>query len=558
MSDREGGFSMRSQPRGEVMFTATADGFAPKRFQVQAGGNPVEVRLDPGGVLRAQIVNTTGEPLVGARLVLEDGFEDGALGWDDRTDSEGRVTWRSAPPGRRFVFTAAAEGYQTTRSFPLDVDGTEHRIVLQPALTVVGSVLDEASGQPVARFKAIPGRFNGGEDLDRSALRYGVDGQYELSFEESATPVVRIEAEGYQTEMGRPIAGSHGEPRCDFRLRRVNASNRVRGRVLNPDGTPAAGAEVVLCTLDGGTILGQGRFLRDQSHWMTNADSAGRFEFPLVRAPHTVVGVSPRGFGRASTLSNSVVEVRLEAFGGIEGVASRDGRPMAGQKVILLDPSCTDYAGAVSLEVATFEQQCDESGRFRLNAVPAGDYQMYVYSGVGLPWTDETQVKVISGQIATVHVGEPDPAGRTVLGQLKPSEPLSVPNWRSLVTGHHLGRVLPTVTPPSGLNEQARQLWLVAWHQSAAGREWARQKGTFTLEVDADGGFVGRGVPPGDYELNITAIPEEFVRKDPWAQRAATWQGFARRKVTVPESPSGQDAVPVDLGTVELKIQRRP
>ena len=556
MSDREGGFSMRSQPLGEVMFTATADGFAPKRFRAQAGGNPVEVRLGPSGVLRAQFVNAAGEPIVGARLVLEDGFEDGALGWDDRTDSEGRVVWRSAPPGRRFLFTAAAEGYQTTRSFPLEVDGTEHRLVLQPALTVVGSVVDQDSGQPVARFKAIPGRFNGGEDVDRSALRYGVNGQYELSFEESGAQVVRIEAEGYETEIGRPVPGFRGEPRCDFRLRHINASNQVRGRVLNPDGTPAAGAEVVLCTLDGGAMLGQSRFLRAQSHWMTNADSSGRFNFPLVRAPHTVVAVSRRGFGRASTLSNSAVEVRLEAFGGIEGVATRDGQPMAGQKVILLDSSYTDYKGAVSLEVATFEQQCDESGRFRLNAVPPGDYQMYVYPGVGIPWTDEAKVRVISGQISTVQIGEPDPAGRTVLGQLKPSEPLRVRNWKSLVTQHHLGRILPPVKPPSGLNEQARQLWLVAWHQSEAGREWARQKGTYTLDVDADGRFVGRGVPPGEYQLCVSALPEEFVRKEIWAQRGAPWKGFTLQNITIPDGPPGQDATPVDLGFVELKIQR--
>lgn len=560
VTDQDGQFTVHSVPRGEVMCIASADGYAPRKFRAQAGGEAARVQLDPGGLVRARIVDTHGEPIVGATLVLEDGFGDGALGWDGKTDEDGRVEWRSAPPERTFTFTAYAPGYRYRRQFPLTEDAhQEYTVTLEPDLVVVGQVLDADTGQPIARFKAIPGQGREHPNFERSGLHYGTNGVYQLRFSELGEPVVRVEAEGYETEVGYPERGPNGEPRCEFRLRRADSNGGVRGVVLNPDGSPAAGADVVLCTLEASALLGRERFLRRDHSIVTNADALGRFAFPVVRTPHTVAAVSALGFGRTSVRSNAPVEVRLEPFGGIEGVVLRDGQPQKEKRVLLSDPGYSRYSGAVSLDVAAFEALTDAAGRFRIERVPAGDFLLYLNPGVGIPMTDETHASVAAGEVTRVVMGEPDPTGRTVVGRLKSSEPLPVTDWRRHLVTYSLSRKLPVVEPPVGLSEEARQLWWVTWHQSPAGREQARQRASYAVDVAADGRFTVRGVRPGDYQLWFVALPEEVVRKSPWDHQAAAWRGRAIQTITIPEPdanhPTTED--PISLGEVVLTIQRR-
>ena len=561
-TDTQGQFGLGSLPPGEVMCIASADGYAPRKFRVEAGGAAARVHLDPGGVLRARLVNPQGEPIPGATLVLEDGFGDGALGWDGKTDDDGRVTWRSAPPDRTFTFTAYAPDYRYRRQFPLAVDpDVEHTIILEPALRVTGRVVDADNGQPVARFKAIPGQSREHPDFDRNGLYYGTNGLYQLRFSEAGEPVIRLEAEGYETEVGYPEPGPDREARCDFQLRRTDPQGGVRGVVFNPDGSPAAEAEVVLCSLEKSAMLGRERFLMRSDSIVTNADGEGRFAFPVVRTPHTVAAVSPHGFGRTSVRSNAPAVIRLQPFGAIEGVLLLDGQPQAAKIVQLSDPSYSYYSGAVSLDVAAFQAKTDAEGQFRIDRVPEGDFRLYLNSGPGIPFSEETKVSVSAGELTRVVMGEPDPNGRMVVGRLKPSEAIPVTDWGQHLAVRNLIRRLSIIEPPAGLSEEARQLWWVTWYQSPAGREQTRQRANYTVVVDADGHFTLRGVSPGEYRLHFTALPAEVVHKYPWPGnvRAADWRGEAAQNVIIPESDptASPTSAPLDLGDVELKIHRR-
>lgn len=556
-TDAAGQFTVTALPRGEIRLTATADGFAPKKFLADAGGAAVRVQLDPGAMLRVRIVNTNAEPIAGASLMLDDGFDHGALGWDDQTDAEGRVEWRSAPPNRALSFTAFAPGYRYDRRLTLTADGTEHTVTLRPVLLVKGSVRDDATGAAVPRFKAIPGDGWERPNFDRSELHYGTNGHYQLAFAEAGVAAIRVEAEGYLPEVSHPVAGSDGEPRCDFRLKRLDPTAGVQGVVANPDGSPAAGAEVVLCTLEKAATLGRGRFLNRSDSLVTNADAGGRFRFPAVRAPHTVVAVSSRGVGRASVLKSNSPEIRLAPFGAIEGRLLRDGQPLAGRSVLLLDQSYAHYRGAVALDVAAFSAQTDATGAFRIEGVPAGDFLLYQNPGVGQPFTGQTLASVTAGQVTNVVMGQLDPAGRTVVGQLKPSEPV-LGDWRRMVTLSAFTRKLPGPQPPAGLSEEARQLWLVAWHQSAAGSAWFRQWARHDVEVASDGRFTVRGVVPGDYEFWLNALPEEAPRNDPWRDQSAPWRGYVpSTAVVIPAAEPTNPEAPFELGEVAVKIQRR-
>lgn len=559
-TDSEGQFSMRSQPRGEVMYIATAEGYAPRKFRVQAGGAAARVQLDPGSVLRARLVNPQGEPIPGATLVLEDGVGDSTLGWNGQTDDDGRVTWRSAPPDRTFTFTAYAPGYRYRRQFPLLVDpNVEHTVTLEPSFLVTGRVVDADNGQPIERFKAIPGQGRDHPNMNRSGLFYGTNGIYQLRISEAGEPVVQLEAEGYETEVGYPEPGPNGETRCDFQLRRADSQGAVRGVVLNPDGSPAPGAEVALCTLEKSAQLGHQRLVMGTDSIVTNTDSRGRFVFPVVQSPHTVAAVSTKGFNLASVRSNAPVEIRLQPFGAIEGILLLDGQPQAEKRIQLVDPNLRLYWGAFSLDFAAFQAQTDSQGRFRIDHVPAGDFLLFLNLGVGIPYTEETKVRVSAGELSQVVMGVPNPAGRPVVGRLKPSEAISVTDWRQHIATRSLSRTLPVVEPPTGLSEEARKMWWVVWYQSPAGLEQTRQNANYTVVVEADGRFTVRGVPPGEYQLQLTALPTEMARKGEWNFNAAEWYGLTLQNVIIPEPNPNDSATsaPLDLGDVELKIQRR-
>jgi hypothetical protein len=327
--------------------------------------------------------------------------------------------------------------------------------------------------------------------------------------------------------------------------------------VFHPDGSPAAGVEVILCTLEKGAVLGQGRFLDHSDSILTHADDRGRFQFPVVHAPHTVVAVSHRGFGRASVQASNQAEIRLEPFGAIEGRLLRDGQPLPGRGVLLLDQSYAHYRGAVSLDVAAFSAKTDATGAFRIEGVPAGDFLLYQNPGVGQPFTGQTVASVLAGQLTTIVMGQLDPTGRTVVGQLKPSEPI-LGDWRRMVSMSSFTRKLPRPEPPKDLTEEARQLWRVAWHQSEAGGAWLRQWSRHDVEVAADGRFIIRGVPPDEYEFWLDALPEETPRTDPWREQNAPWRGHASPgTVIVPPTEPGSPDAPYDLGDVTLKIQHR-
>ncbi|MBN8246283.1 MAG: sigma-70 family RNA polymerase sigma factor [Verrucomicrobia bacterium] len=556
ITDAQGQFSVGRLPKGEVLFVATAEQYAPKRFSVTAGGGPVRVTLDPGATLRVRMVSTHGEPIEGATLALQDGFGDGSLGWDGRTDADGRVEWQSAPPGGRFTFTAYAPGHQYLRNLPLSVGDAEHTLTLWPHLVVTGSVVDAVSGAAIPRFKAIPGTGREFPNFERSELFYGTNGQYRLKFAEGGEPVIRIEAPGYETVVGYPKPADNGGARCDFELRREDPDGGVRGVVLNPDGSPAAGAEVALCTLEKSATLGLGRFLRWTEGIHTNTDSAGRFAFPVVRLPHTVAAVSSNGFGRVGIGSNSPVTLQLKPFGMIEGVVSREGRAQPGKAVALSDASTVVQAGCISPDPRTFHRVTDSAGRFRIEGVPDGEYVLHLNPGIGIPFTDDTQVTVVAGETVSAVVGEPDPSGRVVTGRIRSSEPLPVDDWRLVVASSSLSKTLPFSKPPSGLSEEEGRQWRFVWTQSDEGRDQLRAWRRYTLEFDSNGHFAARGVRPGEYSLSIRALPEGHARQLFFGEGAAPWQGFARRTVTIPEPDPANPEVPFDLGDIELKIQR--
>lgn len=558
-SDAAGAFELPSLPRGPVMLVAQADGYAPRKFRADAGGDEVEVVLEPGGELLARITTQDGTPIPGATLILEDGFGDGAIGWTGHTDVDGRVAWRGAPRDRALVFTAWAEGHQYARGVTLRTDVAEQSVVLRPAFEVTGTVTDAATGQPVPWFKAIPGNGIDTGAFVRSDLTYGTNGHYRLSFSEGGDFAVRVEAEGYVPAVGTPRPGPAGEPRCDLRLQRDDPALGIRGTVQHPDASPASGVEVGLCSFDRGVVIAAGRFSPQEAEFqtVTRTDAEGRFAFAPTRAPHTLVAISPRGYARQRVRPGDTARLVLEPLGEVQGTIRREGHPQASQRVHLLHRWSGLLPGPIHLETAAFSTITDHHGAFRIPMVPPGDYELLLGHGEHNRLTDPAWVEVIAGKPTTLALGEPDPRGRRLIGRFRADPELRIADWTRHLQGRSLTRVVESPKPPQGLDPEALALWNLDFAYSDAGRVLRKTRSTVELEILADGTFSARGVLPGRYRLLVTAIPEALSADRSPAMRSLAEVARLDREIVVPEpDPASADAT-VDLGELELKTRNR-
>ncbi len=97
--------------------------------------------------------------------------------------------------------------------------------------------------------------------------------------------------------------------------------------------------------------------------------------------------------------------------------------------------------------------------------------------------------------------------------------------------------------------DRARQC---AWSRSPEGKAWRRAHHLYYFPIDAAGRFRIEDVLPGAYELRVS------YQSTPGFQGPAAGgnqvSGRVERKVTIDPIPGGRTDEPIDLGTVEMKL----
>ncbi len=552
-TDATGAFSLGSLPPGPITLLATARHHAPCSVQAVAGGEAVQVVLQPPGSLNVQVLNPDGVPIPKAQLALNDGFDDGAVGWDDASDVDGWIRWDSAPRNQALNFWASAPGFQQI-TVSLRSDGSEQSVTLHPLVDIHGRVVDANTGEPIRKFKAIPAMGSDVSSSDRSRLRYATRGEYSISMGVQDT-AIRIEAEGYQDAIGQPFRDADGTPRCDFKLHRVDSNPHLEAWVLNSDGTPAADTAVTLWTGDFGAQLVDRNFLKNEGSQILRTDVQGHAVFAWPHdAPITVLAISRNGFGEQTIHDPHRAIVQLHPFATIEGVALKNGRP-ASRQIILLAGITRIRTQRLTGFYCNTETTADTEGHFRFDGLPPGVYSL-AYRTPGSPkLTDEATICLESGECGRVRMGEPDPEGATVIGSFSVSPKESVENWTTQASTPYLGRRVVFPEAPGSLSKDARTLWFTEWASSAAGRHLIAQDRAYSLSLSHDGRFTGRGLPPGDYELHLRVVPAGTVQRDPLNPPSVAWTGSVRIPVTIPAaSPSSRDVI-VDLGEIPISLR---
>ena len=417
-TDTNGDFVLRKLKAEDFSFAVSAERYAPEYrvVNLREAQQPVNIALKPGATLRLKLVDQTGAAVSGAQVILEQWGENRwALSWRPKSDADGEIEWHSAPPKEQLEFCARKDGWCYTRDVHVTADGSEHTITMLPALTLSGLATDADTGLPLAHFKVIPGYGTGdGEQVwERLNAREGSDGHFEMLFEESRQPwQLRVEAAGYEPFVAEPILPNYTGT-FQVAMKPVSESDSVRGVVLLPDGRPAAGAQLALLSLDYGVTLEAAKFSDRGAGSLTNSDSSGAFAFPANRRAHSVAAVSSAGFVKLRVKSTvEPVTLRLQPWGRIEGSLSQSARARPLQDITVLDNAALNHRGAVALDPNTFRANPDSEGRFTIEHVPPGSFQVGINRQMGTPWTCLTDVQVQPGETAQVMLGG---SGRTVV-----------------------------------------------------------------------------------------------------------------------------------------------
>lgn len=507
-TDADGRFAVKV-PAGDYTVSATKVGYVDMvlgaRRTGAATGTPVrvvdgqkietlDVKLPRGGVISGTITDEFGDPSMGTAVrIMRYVFANGqryatTFGQQDVTDDRGSYRISGLPPGE-YIVTAV----------PKDVVSQAAGLQVELRARVAANIAAEkAKGNdwPVGLRRDALEALNQPVDM-----RGYIPVHYPGSVLASGAAPVRV-------GVSEDIAG------IDIRLQVVHTAN-VTGTITWPEGKVPAGARVQL--------MDPQMAIPTIGSWWTGAQADGKFTFYgvapgryLVRNHMGVAGVDLHGAVEVQVDPNGSndVELRLQRGQTVSGSLSLEGAPVALAKVrVLLHP----IGMAADPEIGTERVAVDATGRFTLTGVTPARYRVSV-ENLPAGWT-----------LGSAVFGDRDAAdlllevesGRNLAGGV-----LKLTSRTAELTGAVTSaNGQPVVNAVVLVFPEPRQLWVPQSRRIQA------------ASLSADGRFVARGLPAGDYRVAI-ADPEPGQMFD---------HEFLTQLLTA--------AIPVTLGDGEKKVQ---
>ena len=339
------------------------------------------------------------------------------------------------------------------------------------------------------------------------------------------------------------------------------AGQTASGQVLDPDGDPAAGAQVALCTAKIGVIVSDGvleqpRASDVEKGPIVKTDAQGRFRFEGPEPDdYSVVVAHDTGFARIG--SNAFADghqIRLQAWGRIEGRLAEERQALENKIWMSSLPNATWFNHQCRFR---YETQCDTSGHFAFERVPAGRYEVGYLAKAGdfsSSITSRTPVEVEAGRTTQMKLGG---EGRPVIGRFVPPADYQEQIYfgqglRALVTAR------PTEPRPDDydqMTQREQQQWRKQWRDTSEAKAfyeaiWSNPHWRhYCFHTNSDGTFRIEDVIPGTYDMTV------------WLEERMTGQGRPEeigsyyRTVEVPEIPGHYSDEPLDLGELMLKMR---
>lgn len=561
----DGSFEVTGCQPGRKPVSAEAPGFAVTTVEadIQEATPPLRLVLQPGKTLRFRTVDRSGQPLpkvwfgystLGGlrRQMNPPATLPPQVVFGGETDAEGRAVWENAPE-QELAFAFAKPGYQRRDDVFLRPGEQEHVIVLEPALTIAGTVSDAVTGKPIPNFRIIcgwPETFGSEQrprwsSIDRHQLAFS-GGTFRHLLEEAIIGgipnpgyVFKFEAEGYSPFVTRVFRPDEGE--VEFAVK-LQPAETVTVTVLLPNGQPAARCDVGFVSPGANlTLLPSGIERGYGGGAVLTADAAGRFRLPPDDTVAAVVAAHPEGF---ALVPRAILEtepvLRLQPWARVEGRIWRRGKPAAGRE-LTLSFFDVETLTAIPLDFESYRVVSDARGEFQFDKVPPGRLSLVELIPFetsdpqpGKDWSIRPleTLQARPGQTAFVEVGKD---GRAVRLRLRGPQG-TAPDAGETFTFATI--ITPTPLPPAEVRNDAQAL--AAWHrrpeiQAAlmAARHWP-------LKRVADGTWEAEDMAPGQY----------VIRAGYPSAAGAAYPTLFEAPVVV---PAGDAAETLDLGEIALQ-----
>jgi hypothetical protein len=564
----------------------------------------LRLTLRKGATLRGRIVDDLDQPVAKAKIRASNAGSEPRFEWRAVTDEQGRFEWLSAPP--RLAYNVSAAGYVEESNVQLAGDGSEQVVTLRGnagpsrSFHISGTAVDSETGKPIESFRVLT--VTTWDDLSSSSSPevqvVGTQGKFSFNADGSVRQyILEVQAKGYlpaRLTLDGPITN---DSLVAFEL---NRGAPVTGRVQLPNGTLAVDALVMLSAVQAHQLSpfptqmetvymrlpGQFDLVRSQGS-RTSTDAEGCFSFEPKLGMKRILVAHKDGFAEVPvnqlTTSPTVV---LQPWGRVAGMLRVGNQPGTNGTLYLRNWGWA-HTFSPSLQI-NLEAKTDSAGRFAIEGVPPGEWQIshevslrigsadaielkpvkiqssHGYSMILPPRSAPSLVQLIrveAGQTTEVSLGG---VGRMLVGRAKPvalGQPL---DWQRDVQRLTSKASWPAVGPPPRRGEFASEQEYVSAQQqwNARAREfWLSEAGIqarsvardYVLVFKPDGSFHIDDVLPGAYDLNIhvtdPSIPDSFFR--------GKAIGTLTKEIIVPDAPGATTAEPFDLGVLDLSVGDR-
>ncbi len=517
-TDSEGRYTFENVSLGDMILTVQAPGYSPDsmRFMVDKQMPPIIFRLEPGHTIKGRVVDPNNKPVEGATVSADTWHEFRSLTWQTETDANGQFVWNDAPLDE-LTININKWRYIIILNFSIKASDKDYVITLYPELVIHGKIVDANSGEPVNDFSFYPG-VEGGEGQDISwkpGSRITKQNEYEMRFTyPSSEYYIRVEADGYETEVSRAVSGNEGNVILDFKLKKIVP---VTGLILSPDGMPLADAEVMVVTRRLRILNGIAGSRPSNDKLSVKTDTAGRFSFFPKSEEFSIVILNEQGYAFAgheepATLKN----ITLSAWSKLEGTLKIGDKPGA-KETITYNPESLPELNGVTFD---FQTQTDEIGHFVFDKIPLGEgtvtRSLRTKGNLRLN-THTIHVEAIPGQAAKINIGG---TGRPVTGKIIiPEQIKKRTDWQ------HIEGSLNIDSPDN-------PYLLIGF------------------DVNNDGSFRIDDVPAGEYLLYIQAYDLNSQLQLSNMEQV----GSLSHQFSVPDIPGGRSDQALELGEFELEI----
>jgi hypothetical protein len=480
------------------------------------------------------------------------------------TDRQGRAALTNAPDDLMKLHAYAA-GFLRNETIQIRPDDAEHLITLSQALVVHGTVQDEATGQPIPKFRLAQGWPNwnpvaGTTNAQWSSLgRFWLDfsgGVYSNAFEESVvggTPnrgyFLKFMADGYQPFVSRLIAADEGNVELNVTL---HPARSISVMVYAPNGHPAGAVDVGLVSPGASLKLIPGGFSLanlQTGGTLLRTDKRGAFTLESDPAITRVIVAGADGFAAATPAELAANPgLWLQPWGRLETTCFSGGKPAAGRSYHLRFGGGADET--IQFDAVPGQFTTDAQGKLTIEKLPPGQHELMrlipLKSNNGNHvWQhgDQTTFEIRPGETTTLNLGQ---SNYTVTARLQwPAGMTRNPAWQ-IDAGIHTPR--PAI-PSEIMTNRTAFMELI---QSEAYQSALKKGRAYPATVKADDTILVEDVAPGEYELSVGVTAAEKVPATAASPRMAAFRPIAQGgcQVTI---PSRLAASIIEAGVIELK-----